>query len=78
MISGFESKSFEERLKELGMFSVERRFLIEDMIKVHKIFVSDSNTENKKYFIVIHGRETTGHDKNIKKNHAISIKEYTL
>ena len=37
MISGFEGKSYEERLKKLGMYSVERRFLRWDMIQVYKI-----------------------------------------
>src|SRR6201990_2057809 len=67
MISGFENKSYEERLKELGMFSVERRFLRGDMIQICKIFSSDSNTEIEKYFIVDCGRVTRGNNKKIKK-----------
>ena len=66
MISVFENKSYEERLKELGMFLVKRRFLRGDMIQVYKIFPSDSNTEIEKYFIVDCGRVTRGHDKKIK------------
>src|SRR5678816_3370150 len=54
MISGFEGKSYQERLKELGMFSVERRFLRGDMIQVYKIFTSIDNIETNKFFIVEH------------------------
>ena len=67
MISGFEGKSYEERLKELGMFSVERRFLRGDMIQVYKIFTSIDNIETNKFFIVEHGQVTRGHNKKIKK-----------
>src|SRR5678815_1654336 len=67
MISGFEGKSYEERLKELGMFSVERRFLRGDMIQVYKIFTSTDNMETNKFFIVEHGQVTRGHNKKIKK-----------
>ena len=63
MIAGFENKSYDVRLKELGMFSVERRFLRGDMIQVCKIFASDNNTEIEKYFIVDRGRVTRGHKK---------------
>ena len=66
-------KSYEERLKELGMFSVERRFLRRDMIQVYKIFTSIDNTETNKFFIVEHGRETRGHNKKIKKKACILI-----
>ena len=67
MISGFEKKSYEERLKELGMFSVERRFLRGDMIQVYKIFASYNNVEIEKYSIVDRGRVSRGHNKKIKK-----------
>ena len=67
MISGFESKSYKERLKELGMYSVERRFLRGGMIQVFKIFKSVDNIETNKFFIVDHGRETRGHNMKIRK-----------
>ena len=67
MVSGFEGKSYEERLRELGMFSVERRFLRGDMIQVYKIFTSIDNIETNKFFIIDHGQETRGHNKKIRK-----------
>ena len=45
MISGFEGKRYEDRLKELGMYSVERRFVRGDMIQVFKICKSVENIE---------------------------------
>ncbi|KAL7631154.1 UNVERIFIED_CONTAM: hypothetical protein RMT77_018543 [Armadillidium vulgare] len=79
MIAGFENKSYEERLKELGMFSVERRFLRGDMIQVYKIFASDNNTEIEKYFIVDCGRVTRGHDKKIKKKPChLDLRKYSF
>ena len=62
MISGLESKSYEERLKELGMFSVERWFLGGDMLQVYKIFTNFNNIEVDK-FLTEHQRETRGHNK---------------
>ena len=67
MLSGFKDKSYEERLKELGMFSVERRFLRGDMIQVYKIFTSIDNIEANKFFVVDHRQETRGHNKKIRK-----------
>ena len=64
MISGLESKSYEERLKELGMFSVERWFLGGDMLQVYKIFTNFNNIEVDK-FLTEHQRETRGHNKKI-------------
>ena len=79
MIAGFENKSYEERLKELGMFSVERRFLRGDMIQVYKIFASDNNTEIEKYFILDRGRVTRGHDKKIKKKPChLDLRKYSF
>ena len=49
------------------MYSVERRFLREDMIQVFEIFKSLDNVETNKFFIVDHGRETRGHNKKIRK-----------
>lgn len=79
MISGFEGKSYEERLKDLGMFSVERRFLRGDMIQVYKIFTSIDNIEVNKFFIIDSRRETRGHSKKIiKKACHLDIRKHSF
>lgn len=79
MISGFEGKSYKERLKELGMYSVERRFLRGDMIQVFKIFKSFDNIETNKFFTVDHGSVTRGHNKKIKKRTChLDIRKYSF
>ena len=79
MISGFEGKRYEERLKELGMYSVERRFVRGDMIQVFKIFKSVDNIEINKFFVVDHGRETRGHNKKIRKRQChLDIRKHSL
>ena len=67
MIFGFEGMGYKERLKELGMYSVEGRFLRGDMIQVFKIFKSVDAIETNKFFTEDHERETKGHNMKIRK-----------
>lgn len=67
MIPGLKRRCYEERLKELGWFSVKRRFLRGDMIQEYKIFSSQDREEVSKFFKVDHVRETRGHERKIKK-----------
>lgn len=50
------------KLKELGVFSLERLFLREDMIQVYSMCTSldIDNNEINKFFIVDHGGRSQG------------------
>ena len=77
MISGLEKVCYAERLKELGMFSVERRFLRGDMIQVFKIFTSLDNIGIEKFFQLEHNRVTRGHVRKIaKKPCHLDVRKY--
>lgn len=55
LISGFQSKSYDERLSELGI-SAKRPFHRRDMISFQNIDYNEINN----IFIIDHGRENKG------------------
>ena len=61
MLPGMEGLGYEERLKKLGLFSLERRRLRGDLIEVYKIMKGIDRVNRGKLFPIIETRRTRGH-----------------
>ncbi|KAG6933171.1 hypothetical protein G0U57_019969 [Chelydra serpentina] len=61
MIRGLERVPYEERLKRLGLFSLEKRRLRGDIIEVYKIMSGVEEVNKEKLFTCSHNRRTRGH-----------------
>ena len=65
LVSGFKRLDYETRLKELGMFSLERRYRRGDMIEVYKIFEGRDDLRLEDFFeLDLDGRR--GHSRKLK------------
>lgn len=67
LIPSLEGMSYEERLKELNMFSVRRRFLRGDLIHVFKLFNNSGELDWGEFFVLNTDDRMRGHNKKIKK-----------
>ena len=67
MVTGISHLSYEERLKELDMYSVERRYLRGDMIEVYKMCNGLDKVDLNNYFTLSQDHITRGHGKKLKK-----------
>ena len=63
MIEGLETKCYEERLKDLGMFSLEKRRLRGDMIAIFKGYHTE---EGQDLFSIIPECRTRNNGLNVK------------
>ena len=61
MIRGLERVSYKERLKRLGLFSLEKRRLRGNMIEVSKIMSDIEKVDKEKLFTYSHNTRTRGH-----------------
>ena len=61
MIEGLETKPYEERLKELGMFSLEKRRPRGDMIALFKYFKGCHTEEGRDLFSILPEGRTRNH-----------------
>ncbi|CAJ0964370.1 unnamed protein product [Ranitomeya imitator] len=55
VVSGLQTMSYEERLKDLGMFSLQKRRLIGDIIAVYKYLRGCHSVEGSSLFSFAHG-----------------------
>ena len=58
MIKGLEHLSYEERLSDLGLFSIEKRRLRGYMIKVYKYLRCERQSDEATRFLVVCGDRT--------------------
>jgi len=66
MIKGLEHLSYEERLSDLDMFSLEKRRLRGDLINVCKYLRSGRQRNEDRLFSVVHGDMTSGNGHKLK------------
>ena len=85
MIKGLKHLPCEERLGELGLFSLEKRRLRSDLINVYKYLKRGSQRDTPNLFSVVCGNRARGnghkleHRKfctNMKRNFTVRVMEY--
>ena len=81
LVIGFQNLSYETRLKELGMYSLERRYVRGDMMQLYKIFTGMDDLKLDD-FVEMCEDNRRGHSKKLKvqkfrlncKKHVFSVR----
>lgn len=60
MMKGFKHLSYEERLRELALFILEKRWLGGDPIDVHKYLKGGYQEDGNRLFSLLHNHRMTG------------------
>lgn len=79
LIPGLRNKSYENRLKELGMYSFQRRMVRGDMIEMYKIFLGLDYIDYRKFFEIEKNDRLRGHKYRIKKQSCrLDVRKYNF
>ena len=70
LVPSLRRLSYEDRLKQLNMYSLERRSMRGDMIQVYKMFNGLDDVDVNDFFCLDHSNRTRGHNFKIKKQNS--------
>ena len=77
-IPGRARLSYEERLKETGLYTLERRRLRGDMVEMFKIMKGKDKISEDELFNRVHSDRTRGHSLRVKKRRVKTVARLRL